>query len=247
MSFTVTDVPVGGSTDIFVSLSDQLAGYWKLGSTGWAQYPTVRPESGGLVFTLTDGGYGDADGIANGIIVDPGAIGVPNQGPVVPDVSVTTSPGAPVDVDVLASATDPDGGSLEVAGATNGALGSVDVTPGTVTYTPYAGATGQDTFTVTVSDGQGGTATATVTVSIAAPEPPPPTTTTPATAPPTTTLGTAPPTTEAAPPTVSTGGRLPNTGTDPSGWAGAALLLLAAGLVLVALARRRPPSKEEPG
>jgi LPXTG-motif cell wall-anchored protein len=245
MSFTVTDVDVGGSTELFLGVADRLAGYWKLTATGWSQYPTSRPVTGGMVLTLVDGGAGDADGVPNGIIVDPGAIGVPNQGPTVADVSVTTPPGTPVDVDVLASTTDPDGGVLEVASATNGRLGSVVATPGTVTYTPYAGATGQDSFTVTVSDGQGGEATATVAVTIAAPEPPPPTTTpdtsSTTSSPSTTAPGRAP----VVPPTLPPSGRLPDTGSEPTGWAILAGLLVAAGLALVLRTRHRTsPCKE---
>lgn len=44
--------------------------------------------------------------------------------------------------------------------------GTVTLSGSTISYTPNAGFTGQDTFTYTVSDGQGGTATATVTVSV---------------------------------------------------------------------------------
>ena len=37
---------------------------------GWYQYPVQR-ENDVFVFEITDGGPGDADGVANGIIVDP--------------------------------------------------------------------------------------------------------------------------------------------------------------------------------
>ena len=96
MAFTVTDVPVGGSTEMFVGVTDAVAGYWKLTATGWSLYPSSRPVSGGLMFTLVDGGPGDADGIANGIIVDPGAVGVPNVGPTAPDRTVSTPIDTPV-------------------------------------------------------------------------------------------------------------------------------------------------------
>ena len=39
-----------------------------------------------ITFQLTDGGLGDADGSANGVIVDPGFIGIP-QAEAVPNVS----------------------------------------------------------------------------------------------------------------------------------------------------------------
>jgi uncharacterized repeat protein (TIGR01451 family) len=177
MAFTVTDVPVGGSAEIFVGITDVLAGYWKLTASGWSLYPSSRPVSGGLVFTLVDGGAGDADGIANGIIVDPGAIGVPNVGPTAPDRTVSTPVDTPVTVDALTGASDSDGGMPEILDATDGASGRVAVTTSDVTYTPEPEFTGEDTFTVRIGDGQGGVTTVTVTVKVGqadGPPPPPP-------------------------------------------------------------------------
>ncbi len=48
--------------------------YWKLIGNRWIELPTA-PIPGGIVVTLVDGGLGDADGLANGVIVDPGAPG----------------------------------------------------------------------------------------------------------------------------------------------------------------------------
>ncbi|HEX8964521.1 MAG TPA: cadherin-like domain-containing protein [Rhodocyclaceae bacterium] len=65
--------------------------------------------------------------------------------------------------------TAPDhGGSLSFSGPDNTApSGSTDITPGgTITYTPAAGFTGIETFTVKVDDGNGGTATRTITVTV---------------------------------------------------------------------------------
>jgi hypothetical protein len=166
MSFTTHDVPVGGSVTIGVGASQALLGYWKLSAAGWTPYLNTQRVSGGLLITLVDGGAGDADGLANGVIVDPGAVGTANQPPVALDRSVTTPAGAPIRIDVLSGATDPDGGVPEVESATNGEKGSVEVTPGDVTYTSYEGMTGADSFTVAIGDGQGGRTTITVQVTI---------------------------------------------------------------------------------
>jgi uncharacterized repeat protein (TIGR01451 family) len=174
MAFTVTDVPVGGSTEIFVGVTDVVAGYWKLTATGWSQYPSSQPVSGGMVFTLVDGGAGDADGIANGIIVDPGAVGVSNVEPSAPNRTVSTPVDTPVTVDVLTGASDSDGGLPEILDATDGASGRVAVATSDVTYTPEPEFTGEDTFTVRIGDGQGGVTTITVTVEVGQPGTPPP-------------------------------------------------------------------------
>ena len=99
-----------------------------------------------------------------------------NDDPVAVNDSSTTIVDAPVVIDVTANDLDADGDDLIITEVTDGALGSVASNgDGTVTYTPNAGATGNDTFTYTISDGQGGpTSEATVSVSIlSAPNNPP--------------------------------------------------------------------------
>ena len=62
--------------------------------------------------------------------------------------------------------TAPSHGTLSFSNAT-ATSGSADITPGgTITYTPTAGYSGNDTFTVQVSDGAGGTIIRTVNVTI---------------------------------------------------------------------------------
>lgn len=71
----------------------------------------------------------------------------------------------PVTIPVLANDRDPEGDSLSVTGATQGANGSVAVNAdGTVTYTPRRNFRGLDRFTYNISDGRGGTDTADVWV-----------------------------------------------------------------------------------
>ncbi len=92
-----------------------------------------------------------------------------NQPPQVRDDSATTPANTPVTIAVLANDTDPDGDSLTITGATQGAHGSVTVNEnGTLTYTPQAGFSGSETFHYTASDGHGGTGTAAVTVTVTA-------------------------------------------------------------------------------
>lgn len=79
----------------------------------------------------------------------------------------STSPGAPVDIDVRANDTDPDGDSLTTESVTQPAHGTAAVLGnGNVRYTPGAGFTGADAFTYTVGDGRGATSTASVTVTV---------------------------------------------------------------------------------
>jgi len=81
--------------------------------------------------------------------------------------SLSTAEDTAGSVNVLTNDTDPNGDTLSVSSATNGAHGTVSCTgPGVCTYTPAANYNGPDSFTYTVSDGQGGTDTGTVNVTV---------------------------------------------------------------------------------
>src|SRR5262249_56506444 len=82
--------------------------------------------------------------------------------------AVRTGRNDPIDVDVRANDSDPDGDGLTVEGATQPQHGSAAIQPdGTVRYTPDDGFEGTDGFTYTVTDGRGGTASAPVAVHVA--------------------------------------------------------------------------------
>jgi hypothetical protein len=54
---------------------DTVSGIW----ADFSAYANFAGDRRSVVLTLTDGGLGDADGIANGVIVDPGGVGVSND------------------------------------------------------------------------------------------------------------------------------------------------------------------------
>jgi hypothetical protein len=79
--------------------------------------------------------------------------------------SASTAPGTPVDIDVTANDTDPDGDLLAIARTTSPAHGQVTVNPSRVIrYSPEPTFHGVDTFTYTVEDAAGDTDVETVTV-----------------------------------------------------------------------------------
>ncbi|NND60857.1 MAG: tandem-95 repeat protein [Gammaproteobacteria bacterium] len=91
----------------------------------------------------------------------------PNQEPTPVNDQAETDEDTAVTINVLANDSDPDSDPLVVSNATNGTNGSVVVNgDNTVTYTPEAGFTGNDSFTYTVSDGRGGFANAMVFVTV---------------------------------------------------------------------------------
>jgi len=81
--------------------------------------------------------------------------------------SATTDEDTPIDVNVLANDTEPDGDTLSVVSVTQGANGTVSINPNkTVHYAPALNFFGSDSFTYTIDDGHGGQATATVNLTI---------------------------------------------------------------------------------
>jgi hypothetical protein len=90
-SFNITDIPVGSTVIITITLPSNMprgTWYWKCINGQWVNCSSLLGDNNGdyiLTLTLTDGGLGDADGITDGTIVDPG-------GPAVAIESLTPSP-----------------------------------------------------------------------------------------------------------------------------------------------------------
>jgi hypothetical protein len=81
--------------------------------------------------------------------------------------SATTDEDTPVNVNVLANDTEPDGDTLNVVAVTQGTNGAVSVNPDkSVRYAPALNFFGSDSFTYTIDDGHGGQSTATVNVTV---------------------------------------------------------------------------------
>ncbi|WP_442792690.1 tandem-95 repeat protein, partial [Pseudoalteromonas sp. T1lg23B] len=117
---------------------------------------------------IVDGGPNDDDGIANGVIVDPGGIAVPvtnNNFPEANADSVAIVSGQTIVIDVLSNDSDADGDTLSVTGATVD-FGTVIVQDNQLHYTPPTLFVGEAMIQYSITDGQGGTSYSTATVSI---------------------------------------------------------------------------------
>ncbi|MFC1479571.1 Ig-like domain-containing protein [Planctomycetota bacterium] len=126
---------------------------------------TYTPDAGfngvdTFTYTASDGNGGTDTAIVTVTVT--GA----NDPPDAVNDSATTAEDTPVDIDVLANDTDPDGDTLTVDSVTQPSNGTVTNNTTDVTYTPELDFEGSDSFTYTVSDGNGGTDTATVTVTV---------------------------------------------------------------------------------
>ncbi len=91
----------------------------------------------------------------------------PNQPPVAVDDSANVAENGNVVINILANDSDPDGYTLRVTNLTQPSWGIVVLNPdGTVTYTPYEGYTGPDSFTYTANDGLVDSNLATVSITV---------------------------------------------------------------------------------
>jgi hypothetical protein len=88
--------------------------------------------------------------------------------------TVGTALDTPVDVDVLANDSDPDGEPLSLIAVGAPAHGTATFAGGLVTYTPAPGFEGVDHLLYTISDGDAHTATGLLSVYVGVPLPPPP-------------------------------------------------------------------------
>ena len=147
-----------------VLIGDVSNGMLSLNSNGSFNYTPNANFNSSDSFT-----YAANDGVSNSntatvtITVNP-----INDAPVANNDSATTNEDTAVVIDVLANDTDVDPtDTLSVQSVTEGANGIVVVNgDNTVTYTPNAAYTGDDSFTYTISDGNGGTDTATVSITV---------------------------------------------------------------------------------
>jgi VCBS repeat-containing protein len=157
------DVDPDGDTLTVTGATNGANGAVTLNANGTLTYAPKANFHGqdSFTYTISDGKGGTASAQ---VIVTVNPI---NDGPVAVNDSAATLAGTPVTVQVLANDTDLDGDALTVAAVGAGANGTAQINPdGTITYTPQAGFTGQDSFSYTVADGRGGTATAVVGITV---------------------------------------------------------------------------------
>lgn len=100
-SFNITPIAPGSTVTITATLPSNMPAntqYWKCVNWQWVQIPVVSVVGNVMTIQLTDGGPGDADGVANGTIVDPGgpAIPVVNPNPTPHGASMPAQPESPV-------------------------------------------------------------------------------------------------------------------------------------------------------
>jgi hypothetical protein len=80
-SFKVTGLSPGQAVSITITLPSNMpvgTQYWKCQGGSWNRIPVSDDDGDNvIVITVTDGWIGDGDGTANGVIEDPGGLGIP--------------------------------------------------------------------------------------------------------------------------------------------------------------------------
>ncbi|MBD1581577.1 Ig-like domain-containing protein [Pseudoalteromonas sp. S16_S37] len=118
---------------------------------------------------VQDGGPNDADGEANGTVVDPSGVAVylsDNTQPVASEDSAILSWNSSLEIDVLANDSDADSDALTLSHV-SAQFGVVEITAQqTVKYTAAENFVGVDVVTYSITDGQGGTAHSQVIVDV---------------------------------------------------------------------------------
>jgi Ca2+-binding RTX toxin-like protein len=118
-----------------------------------------------FVYTVDDGNGGSATATVEIDVV------AGNTAPVAGADSATATEDTPLVMtaaSLLSNDSDADGDSLTIIAVGNATNGTVNLSNGTITFTPVANHTGPASVTYTVSDGRGGTSTGTVNVNVVA-------------------------------------------------------------------------------
>ena len=110
IAFQVAGLAPGGTANVVLTFPASIpanAKVFKIDSGGFHEFPGAVISGLTVTLTLTDGGAGDSDGVANGVIVDPVGLATP----------VAAAP--------VATAPDSSGGGCAVAGTGGGPLDAV--------------------------------------------------------------------------------------------------------------------------
>jgi YD repeat-containing protein len=112
-----------------------------------------------FTYTISDGHGGSTTGTIN--------VNATNANPTANNDSYSTGYTTALTVDPRSNDSDGEGDVLNVSSVGAAAHGSTSRTETSVTYTPYGGFSGTDSFTYVLGDGLGGTSTATISVTVA--------------------------------------------------------------------------------
>ncbi|MBW2622476.1 MAG: Ig-like domain-containing protein, partial [Deltaproteobacteria bacterium] len=86
--FNAAVATIGGSATVTITFPEaveNMTRYYKVTEAGFVEFDGAVFDGNSVILTMVDGGAGDQDGLANGIIVDPGGMAVSKSGGRDPD------------------------------------------------------------------------------------------------------------------------------------------------------------------
>ena len=122
IAYDVVDISIGASINVKLTFPTEIPAnskVFKVTDSGYAEFPNAVIDGNTVTLTLTDGGEGDADGIANGVIDDPVAVLTPTTSNIDVDADTSNTNNATNDVGSNAGVSDDSSGN-------NGGGGSTD-------------------------------------------------------------------------------------------------------------------------
>ncbi|WP_159580862.1 Ig-like domain-containing protein, partial [Alteromonas sp. KUL106] len=160
-------------------VEDDKNSLWSVaGEPGYCPPPRSEGWQPGLVeghwcvqIEIEDGGPNDDDGQVNGVVEDPGYVGIwetSNAAPIAQDTVLTTEFNEQVDVDLSELISDEDNDALEITSVTT-EIGGYALNGYWMTYIPQSDFSGISSVTYGVSDGNGGTSFGVVTINVLPP------------------------------------------------------------------------------
>ncbi len=135
VSWTLNGIPEGDDAVVELFLPDVtgLDAYWKFHDGAWIDATSVASfGSSTVTLTITDGGFGDDDGIENGSVTDPGGPAETEDEPTTGSFSGRVADGDDADLEgasvrVCAQGADPCTEDNDLASATSGADGTYQI------------------------------------------------------------------------------------------------------------------------
>lgn len=168
--------------DLLAHASDPEGGPLVLTALGVPAHGRLETGAGGRVTYTPDPGFEGEDGFSWTVADEAGGtatgtalvrVEAANAPPVAVDDIAATEAGMPVQIDLLANDSDPEGGELVLVALDLPAHGSLAMEGGgRVAYTPEPGFTGEDSFSYTLRDPKGATARGAVRVTVTPPAAP---------------------------------------------------------------------------
>jgi hypothetical protein len=174
-SYDVSGIIPGSTAVITITYPSAIPAnsqYWKIFGDNWVNAMSLVGSNDGdniITLTITDGGFGDEDGVADGQILDPSGVALLSV--IVANDQTIEVPEDTADVEITLTGTSPQNDPLTftILSQQNANLGTFIQDPldsSKVTYLPFANKNGQDVLVFSATDGTVTSNDGTITINV---------------------------------------------------------------------------------